>query len=128
LLYPVDTDGAQTTLACADLADRLSGGQLHRVGIARVPYQQSDLILADEPVSAFDPMLADAALSELVAESAARSDVTTATGLASSSGGGRRSRFLLNLLRNVPELVWATLMVLAAGLGPFAGTLALHTR
>jgi phosphonate transport system permease protein len=29
----------------------------------------------------------------------------------------------------VPELVWATLMVLAAGLGPFAGTLALalHT-
>ena len=41
----------------------------------------------------------------------------------------RLSRFLLNLLRSVPELVWATLMVLAAGLGPFAGTLALalHT-
>ena len=39
------------------------------------------------------------------------------------------SRFMLNLLRSVPELVWATLMVLAAGLGPFAGTLALalHT-
>lgn len=39
------------------------------------------------------------------------------------------ARFLLNLLRSVPELVWATLMVLAAGLGPFAGTLALalHT-
>lgn len=38
-------------------------------------------------------------------------------------------RFVLNLLRSVPELVWATLMVLAAGLGPFAGTLALalHT-
>lgn len=38
-------------------------------------------------------------------------------------------RFLLNALRSVPELVWATLMVLAAGLGPFAGTLALalHT-
>ena len=36
---------------------------------------------------------------------------------------------MLNLLRSVPELVWATLMVLAAGLGPFAGTLALalHT-
>ena len=41
----------------------------------------------------------------------------------------RLSRFLLNLLRSVPELVWATLMVLAAGLGPFAGVLALalHT-
>jgi len=38
-------------------------------------------------------------------------------------------RFVLNLLRSVPELVWAVLMVLAAGLGPFAGTLALalHT-
>ena len=39
------------------------------------------------------------------------------------------SRSLLNGLRSVPELVWAALMVLAAGLGPFAGTLALalHT-
>jgi phosphonate transport system permease protein len=36
---------------------------------------------------------------------------------------------VLNLLRSVPELVWAVLMVLAAGLGPFAGVLALalHT-
>ncbi len=36
---------------------------------------------------------------------------------------------MLNFLRSVPELVWAALMVLAAGLGPFAGTLALalHT-
>jgi len=33
------------------------------------------------------------------------------------------------VLRSVPELVWAALMVIAAGLGPFAGTLALalHT-
>ena len=39
------------------------------------------------------------------------------------------TRFLLNALRSVPELVWATLMALAAGLGPFAGilALALHT-
>jgi phosphonate transport system permease protein len=39
------------------------------------------------------------------------------------------ARLLLNTLRSVPELVWATLMVLAAGLGPFAGALALalHT-
>ena len=36
---------------------------------------------------------------------------------------------LLNLLRSVPELVWATLTALAVGLGPFAGALALalHT-
>jgi phosphonate transport system permease protein len=39
------------------------------------------------------------------------------------------SRLVLNVLRSVPELVWAALMVLAAGLGPFAGALALalHT-
>ena len=39
------------------------------------------------------------------------------------------ARLVLNVLRSVPELVWAALMVLAAGLGPFAGVLALalHT-
>ena len=39
------------------------------------------------------------------------------------------SRLLLNFLRSIPELVWAALMVFAAGLGPLAGTLALawHT-
>ncbi|MDH0900661.1 phosphonate ABC transporter, permease protein PhnE [Comamonas aquatica] len=36
---------------------------------------------------------------------------------------------VLNLLRSVPELVWATITALAVGLGPFAGALALalHT-
>ena len=39
------------------------------------------------------------------------------------------ARSLLNGLRSMPELVWAALMVLAVGIGPFAGTLALtlHT-
>ena len=39
------------------------------------------------------------------------------------------TRLLLNALRAVPELVWAGLLLIAAGLGPFAGTLALavHT-
>jgi phosphonate transport system permease protein len=51
---------------------------------------------------------------------------------ASGRGGPalrRAARFALNVLRSVPELVWAALMVLAAGLGPFAGVLALalHT-
>ena len=38
-------------------------------------------------------------------------------------------RPLLNVLRAVPELVWASLLLIAVGLGPFAGTLALalHT-
>ncbi len=39
------------------------------------------------------------------------------------------ARLLLNVLRSVPELVWASILLVAAGLGPFAGTLALaaHT-
>ena len=39
------------------------------------------------------------------------------------------SRLLLNALRSVPELMWAALLLVAAGLGPLAGTLALalHT-
>lgn len=39
------------------------------------------------------------------------------------------ARMWLNFFRAVPELVWASLLVVMAGLGPFAGTLALaaHT-
>jgi len=39
------------------------------------------------------------------------------------------TRWVLNALRSIPELVWATLLLISAGLGPFAGTLALalHT-
>ena len=38
-------------------------------------------------------------------------------------------RIVLNVLRSIPELVWASILLVAAGLGPFAGTLALaaHT-
>ncbi len=46
-----------------------------------------------------------------------------------SAPGRGATRLLLNALRAVPELVWAGLLLIAAGLGPFAGTLALalHT-
>lgn len=39
------------------------------------------------------------------------------------------TRLVLNALRSVPELVWAAMLLISAGLGPFAGTLALalHT-
>ena len=39
------------------------------------------------------------------------------------------TRAVLNVLRSIPELVWASLMLVAAGLGPFGGTMALafHT-
>ena len=39
------------------------------------------------------------------------------------------TRMVLNALRSIPELIWASILLIAAGLGPFAGTLALaaHT-
>lgn len=39
------------------------------------------------------------------------------------------TRAILNVLRSIPDLVWASILLIAAGLGPFAGTLALalHT-
>lgn len=63
--------------------------------------------------------------------------------LKDKSGAGRNSlfgetlrwtiylsaRLVLNLLRSIPELVWVLICILAVGLGPYAGTLAigLHT-
>lgn len=76
LLQPSDIAGAHEVLARVSLedrlfdrCDRLSGGQLQRVGVARAMYQRPALLLADEPVSALDPTLADATLRELVAQS-----------------------------------------------------------
>ena len=48
---------------------------------------------------------------------------------ASRSGLAWPARLVLNALRSVPELVWAALLLVSAGLGPLPGTLALalHT-
>lgn len=72
---------------------------------------------------------------ETLAMSALGTALAVAGGLllalpAAGGGWGRApARLVLNLLRSVPELVWAVLLLILAGLGPLPGTLALalHT-
>lgn len=79
LAYPADIAGARAMLDRMEIGDklfercdRLSGGQLQRVGVARVLYQRPDLLLTDEPVSAVDPALSDRVIGELSREAQAR--------------------------------------------------------
>ncbi len=79
LLWPQDAAAVADALARVDLADKLwarcdqlSGGQRQRAGLARVLYQQADLLLADEPIAALDPRLAEDILRCLCADARQR--------------------------------------------------------
>ncbi|MDP3351626.1 MAG: phosphonate ABC transporter, permease protein PhnE [Hydrogenophaga sp.] len=75
--------------------------------------------------------LAMSALGTALAATAGLALALPASRLHSADAAWSRTptRWVLNALRSIPELVWAALLLISAGLGPFAGTLALafHT-
>lgn len=119
-------------------AEFLSPGALRSLGrfaVSFFPPETSAAFLR----RTLDGTLETLAMSLLGTLLAALGGLALALGASARSHDGRRSiaapllrsvtRTALNVLRSVPELVWAALLLIAAGLGPFSGTLALavHT-
>ncbi|WP_310567641.1 phosphonate ABC transporter, permease protein PhnE [Hydrogenophaga sp.] len=94
------------------------------------PPDTSPAFLAKVAAAAWET-LAMSALGTLLAAIAALALALPASRLHvhDAAWGRAPTRLLLNALRSIPELVWAALLLISAGLGPFAGTLALalHT-
>lgn len=115
------------------IAKFFSSDSMNRMGkfIAELLHPTAEIVFLKKLLVASFETLAMSALGTVIA---------AALGLllalpASKTHDGDRARWrgvtrlLLNALRSIPELVWAALLLIAAGLGPFAGTLALglHT-
>lgn len=82
-------------------------------------------------IRVFEGMLETLSMSALGTAIAFVFGIALALPASGRSGKAARSivRLAVNILRSIPELVWAVILLIAAGLGPFAGTLALaiHT-
>lgn len=102
LAFPIETDGARNAATRVGLEDkfttrvaRLSGGEQQRVALARLIVQDPLLFVADEPVSALDPALADDHLGLLRSLTSSKGE--------SKSGSVEDSRTLLASVHQ-PEL------------------------
>lgn len=86
------------------------------------------LPFAEKTLSAMLETLAMSTLGTVMAAAVALALALPASGRFGTSARSA-TRLILNILRSIPELVWASTLLIAAGLGPFAGTLALaaHT-
>lgn len=59
-------DKLQSILSTGGSNGNLSQGEIQRIGIARALVQKPDIIIADEPVSALDPLLEEQVLENLI--------------------------------------------------------------
>lgn len=112
------------------LLSLLEGDNLKQMGAYAARFLQPDLSITYLRATAYASLetLAMSALGTLLAAGCGLLLALPAAGRL-GIGAQALARLVLNALRAIPELVWAALMVLAAGLGPNAGTLALalHT-
>ena len=127
LIAAVIASFAYLRLDFAGLFSFESAASMRKFASEFFPPDVSEAFLAKTGFAALQT-LAVSALGTLLAGIAGAALALPASGR-SGNAAQAIARFVLNLLRSVPELVWAVLMVLAAGLGPFAGVLALalHT-
>ncbi|MBD2839281.1 phosphonate ABC transporter, permease protein PhnE [Pseudomonas sp. JM0905a] len=113
-----------------DLGALVSGDALQQMGSYAARFLKPDLSAPHLAAIGWGALetLAMSALGTLLAALLGMVFAIPAAGRFGNAAQGG-ARLVLNALRAVPELVWAALMVLAAGLGPNAGTLALamHT-
>lgn len=101
--------------------DTLSGGQQQRVGVARVIVQSPELVLADEPVSSLDPVLA-VEIVELLVGVARRRDTTLVMSVHVPELARRFADRIVGL--NAGRVVWdgAAAQFDAAAIGAIYGT------
>ena len=130
LLLLVIASFVSLKLDWAAFASMEAARSMYRFMAEFFPPDTSPQFLAKVGIAAWET-LAMSALGTAIAAVLGLALAVPASRMSSQDPAWLRSptRWLLNALRAIPELVWAALLLISAGLGPMAGTLALalHT-